>query len=198
MSVRDSDMAPCPVCGKPPSVSTSVDPGGAYVKIRCKPLFGHVHLEVERGGAYDAWAYSKAVKAWNILAYRVKEAMNAPVDEVGGNDGRALKLADVARMRELLEYIFCTAQTARSETDSFRLAQELSNIVSTANAAMTYPARMCDKIPNRHKAIYDCRNYLKMHGHKLTSKQDDVMCQTIYWLYDPTSRAEVRYDKEGK
>ncbi len=30
------------------------------------------------------------------------------------------------------------------------------------------------------------------------NEQDDVMCQTIYWLYDTTSEAEVHYDKDGK
>lgn len=77
---------PCPICGKPPSVSSSVDPGGAYVKIRCKPVFGHAHLEVERGGAYDALAYSKAVKAWNILAAKVSRAVKTPIDEVNDPD----------------------------------------------------------------------------------------------------------------
>lgn len=57
--------------------------------------------------------------------------------------------------------------------------------------ALGRPARICDKM-DRHKAIRDCRVWLKRYGHKLTSRQDDVMMQTIYWLYDETKEAEAR------
>ena len=57
--------------------------------------------------------------------------------------------------------------------------------------------RICDKIRDRHKAIYDCRNYFKRTWFKInSSKQDDVMCQTIYWLYDERPEAEVHYEDE--
>ena len=59
-------------------------------------------------------------------------------------------------------------------------------------------ARICDKM-DRHKAIYDCRTWLTRHGYRLSSKQDEVMMQTIWWLYDETKEAEVKYERqEGK
>lgn len=59
--------------------------------------------------------------------------------------------------------------------------------------------RICDKIRDRHKAIYDCEEFLKRHGYRLTSsKQGDVLRQTIYWLYDERPEAEVYYENEGK
>ena len=73
---------PCPVCGRQPAVRWDTSPGGAFVKIVCKPLFGAVHMEIERGGASGTWALSKAIKAWNIKAARVKKALTDPVDEM--------------------------------------------------------------------------------------------------------------------
>lgn len=61
--------------------------------------------------------------------------------------------------------------------------------------ALGRPARICDKM-DRHKAIRDCRVWLMRYGYKLTSRQDDVMMQTIYWLYDETKEAEVIYEKK--
>ena len=70
-----------------------------------------------------------------------------------------------------------------------------SEILEKIEAALAAPARICDKM-NRHKAIWDCRNWLKMHGYRLTSKQDDIMCQTIWWLYDEIKEAEVEYERK--
>lgn len=69
---------------------------------------------------------------------------------------------------------------------------EYNEIVKYAKDALTRPARICDKM-DRHKAIYDCRTWLKIHDYHLSSKQDEVMMQTIWWLYDETKNAEVKY-----
>ena len=135
--MNPGEILPCPVCGHQPKVMFDVNPGGTFVKILCKPLFGAKHMEVEHGAASDDWAFEKAATDWNTR-------------------------------------------------------------VECAKLALRSQLRICDKTLNRHTAIVDCRNYLKTHGMWLTSKQDDAMCQTIYWLYDTTSEAEVHYDKEGK
>ena len=80
--MSDYGTSLCPICGHIPSVKWDVSPGGAFVKIVCKPIFGAVHMEVERGGASDTWALTKAVKAWNMKAARVKKALTDPVDEM--------------------------------------------------------------------------------------------------------------------
>lgn len=67
--------------------------------------------------------------------------------------------------------------------------------IFNARIALSAPSRICDKIADRHKAIYDCRTYLKRHGYRLSAKQDEVMMQTIYWLYDQTKEAEVHYGR---
>lgn len=63
-----------------------------------------------------------------------------------------------------------------------------------AKKALDRPARICDKM-DRHKATYDCRTFLTRHGYRLTSKQEEIMWQTIMWLYDPTKAAEVLYER---
>ena len=80
--MSDYGTDPCPICGHTPSVKWDVSPGGAFIRIVCKPIFGAMHMEVERGGASTTWALSKAVKAWNMKAARVKKALTDPVDEM--------------------------------------------------------------------------------------------------------------------
>lgn len=60
------ELVKCPVCGKKPKIKWQFDPGGAYVKIQCKPLFHKPHLEVECGAASPDWALEKAKNKWNI------------------------------------------------------------------------------------------------------------------------------------
>lgn len=72
----------CPVCRRRPSVHWDRSQCGAFVRIACKPLFGAVHMEIERGGASDAWGLAKAMQAWNMKAARVKKALEDPVDEM--------------------------------------------------------------------------------------------------------------------
>jgi len=63
----------CPICGRRPKEIWDINPGGGFVKLRCKPWFRNAHLEVECGAADPEYAYQKAIKAWNE---KVWEAVN--------------------------------------------------------------------------------------------------------------------------
>ena len=99
--------------------------------------------------------------------------------------GDVLKVYDAVADKSSLEWNFIPSFTAWLKYDY--------------TAPVPPMLRICDKIRDRHKAIYDCEEFLKRHGYKLTSsKQGDVLRQTIYWLYDERPEAEVHYENEGK
>ena len=58
-------LKPCPVCGRKPKVGYSIFPTGYCCTIRCKPLFGRIHLMVERYTASEERSYLYAVEDWN-------------------------------------------------------------------------------------------------------------------------------------
>lgn len=73
---------PCPVCGRKPKDIWDINPGGGFVKLRCKPWFRKAHLEVECGAADPEYAYQKAVKAWNEKVWEVVNGKTAkPAEE---------------------------------------------------------------------------------------------------------------------
>lgn len=60
------ELKPCPVCGRMPKVRyRAFGVCGAWVKVRCKPLFRREHLAVWYGAATMELAFDMAVEDWN-------------------------------------------------------------------------------------------------------------------------------------
>lgn len=59
-------LKPCPVCGRIPKVRRgAIGCCGAWVEVRCKPLFRREHLAVQHGAATMERAFDMAADAWN-------------------------------------------------------------------------------------------------------------------------------------
>ena len=57
-------LAPCPICGKQPDISTFMQNEGGKCVIQCKPWWRKPHLRVEAIGSACWWAQAKAKKEW--------------------------------------------------------------------------------------------------------------------------------------
>lgn len=59
----------CPVCGRIPKVLyRAIGCYGAWVEVRCKPLFRREHLAVQHGAAIMERAVDMAAEDWNRRA----------------------------------------------------------------------------------------------------------------------------------
>lgn len=59
-------LKPCPVCGRMPKVRyRAFGVCGAWVEVRCKPLFRREHLAVRHGAATMELAVNMAAEDWN-------------------------------------------------------------------------------------------------------------------------------------
>ena len=58
----------CPICGRKPKLKIEYYPTGAVVRIKCKPFFRKVHLEVVDGKALPDKAVRNAINCWNEKA----------------------------------------------------------------------------------------------------------------------------------
>ena len=62
-------LKPYPVCGRMPKVrSRAFGCCGAWVEVRCKPLFRREHLSAWHGAATMERAFSMAAEDWNRRA----------------------------------------------------------------------------------------------------------------------------------
>lgn len=60
------NLKPCPVCGRMPKVRyRAFGCYGAWVEVRCKPLFRREHLAVRHGAATMELAVDMAAEDWN-------------------------------------------------------------------------------------------------------------------------------------
>lgn len=63
------ELKSCPVCGRMPKVRyRAFGCCGAWVEVRCKPLFRQEHLAVQHGAAIMERAVDMAAEDWNRRA----------------------------------------------------------------------------------------------------------------------------------
>ncbi len=68
-------LKPCPFCGRMPKVRRSAIGGcGAWVEVRCKPLFRREDLAGQHGAALMERAFDMAVEDWNRRAEKWKKS----------------------------------------------------------------------------------------------------------------------------
>lgn len=66
---NETKLKPCPVCGRMPKVRRgAIGRCGAWVEVRCKPLFRREHLAVRHGAAIMERAVDMAAEDWNRRA----------------------------------------------------------------------------------------------------------------------------------
>ena len=73
---------------------------------------------------------------------------------------------------------------SKAQTISVEKATEIRKVEGQVARVLASRPRRCDKIEDRHSAIYKCRDYLqKMKGRDLSEDEDNGMCDAINYLY---------------
>ena len=168
-----------------PDSNNTVPPLQEGWKMYGKYLIQHADGTPLKGKKYFVLRLDSPVKE---EAMRVNAAMAAYKGELNTNNAAALREAAEAFIKAVAE----GKMGAVGNYPPSDLLECVDSIIKKTQDALADSPRMCDKITDRHQAIYKCKDYLKEHGVEdiYGGRYCDGIDAAINYLYLPEN--EVR------